>query len=70
MGDIGKGSNSSSLQDEQTKARNRILSLSNHDDTTGSMVKMIAERVYYHMKVEFNSSQDKESLTRIKVCKL
>lgn len=59
-------SSSSSLHQEQLRARQRLLSASTGEDPTGSMVKMIAERVYFHMRSEFHDSEEKQILTRIK----
>lgn len=58
---------SSSLHQEQLRARQRLLSASTGEDPTGSMVKMIAERVYFHMRSEFHDLEEKQILTRIKV---
>lgn len=55
------------LHREQQKARQRLQSASEGDDVMASMVKMVAERVYFHMKLEFHNADDKQNLSRVKV---
>lgn len=63
-------SKASLLEQEQMKARQRLKSAGSGDDDTaavGPLVRMVAERVYHYMRLEFKEVEDKPNLTRVKV---
>lgn len=54
------------IHKEQEKARRKLADAAK-ENPSATLVKLVAERVYKHIKLEFNSPKDQDALMRLKV---
>lgn len=54
------------IHKEQEKARRKLADAAK-ENPSATLVKLVAERVYKHIKSEFNSPKDQDALMRLKV---